>query len=427
MKPRLRFLCFTFLAVVFEISGCKKKDEQPPVISILSPAEGAIFQVYDTVNVSFEVLDETQIESAYAQILNLNLTAATGQKPISGSAGAVSLILEDKLLETGDYWVLVAANDGMNTTLAYQKIRIIGLPKALRSIYAATSSNQETGTIWRIDSLFQQVNLWKNLNQDVLELDVSSKFDQLTLVGVLGNGIKNYKLPGGTVNWVDEAFSAPQVPRFQDVFYYENLVFMSLYDREVRAYTLQGALALTIQTGDYRPEAIYAYGTYLLIEKNLVGDNRHFLDIYNLQSRAFLRQVDFQVDIVSIAQLEGDEVLVFGNDGNQARVFQFDIGVNSYWEPRQLPEGKVYEAVTTQNNSFAFTHDNGLYAYTYSPNYLNQIRTGSGYRGVEFDVDNAVIISSANNVLERTTLTGQPAGTVVLQDSIVSFDLYYTR
>lgn len=427
MISRLRFLSVILLSAVFANSGCKSKDEQPPVISILSPAEGTIFQVYDTVNVAFEVVDETQIESAYSQILTLNLAAATGQKAITGSSGTVSLVLDDKLLETGDYWILVAANDGTNTTLAYQKIRIIGLPKELRAIYAATSASLQSGTIWKVDSLFQQSELWKNLNQDILEVAASSKFDQLTIIGEYSNGIKNYELPSGAANWVDEVFLVPQTPRFQDVSYYENSVFTSLYDREVRAYTLQGALSSTIETGNYRPEIIYADGTYLLIEKNLVGDNRHFLDVYNFQSHVFLRQIDFQVDIVSIAQLDGDEVLVFGNDGNQAKVFHFDIGENSYWEPRQLPEGKVYEAVKTQNQSFAFTHDNGLYAYTYSPNYLNQIRTGSEYRGVQFDEDNAVIVSSANNVLEQTTLTGQPVGSVVLQDSIVSFDLYYTR
>ena len=169
MHSKVVFTFFCCTIVFLLLFGCKEKDEQPPLVSIVSPSSGTIFQVYDTVRVSFEIADETQIVSAFAQVLNANFSAVTGQVGISSLEGVVELVLDDKLIETGDYWVLVAANDGVNIKREYLSIRIIGLPKETRAIYLSTFQGQNQSAIWKLDSLYQQVELWRTINTDRLE------------------------------------------------------------------------------------------------------------------------------------------------------------------------------------------------------------------------------------------------------------------
>ena len=118
---------------------------------------------------------------------------------------------------------------------------------------------------------------------------------------------------------------------------------------------------------------------------------------------------------------------MFGNDAGQAKVYHYDIGENSFWEPRQLPVGKVYDATRTEGVRVVFTHDDGVYTYTYSPNFLNLLRAVSAYRQVHFDVYNGAVLSASENILEEISQSGQLVSTVVLPDSIVSFDIHYTR
>lgn len=416
------------IAVLFAvgIGACKKGDEVPPQVVITSPSEGTVFSVYDTVFVSFEITDESQLTRATAELVNSNFIPITPKVDIQDFNGSESLIIDNKLLETGDYYVLVTASDGLNEKREYRQIRIIAIPKKRRACYVATGSGSGQYAIWEIDSLFQQSNLWLQPGQDVIKLCVNSMYDQLTIAGFFSSGLKTYGLSSGTLEWSDDVFSVSQTQRYMDLACFSSSIYTTIYDREIRSYSTFGSLNMNLPTGIYRPEMIYTNGQYLLVEMNLVGDDRQFLYVYNASTNMLLWQTDFQVDIVSVCPLQNDEVLVFGNDGTQARVFHYDIGSNSWWEPRQLPAGKILKAVNMEGNIFAISHENGVYSYTYSPNYLNQIKVGQ-FQDIGFDVDKGTLIAASGNQIEEMTQIGQTVNTISLADSIVSFDIHFTR
>ena len=426
----MRFGLFLFLSVpivlVLAISSCKDKDELPPDISILTPSEGTIYSVYDTVFTSFEISDETQLTQASVELVNSNFIPVTPKTVVQNYNGSAALVIDDKLLETGDYYVLITALDGTNETREFRKIKVVALPKERRAIYVGTGAASGNATVWKIDSLFQQPSLWIQPGQDMFKLCVDSKYDQLTLAGFFSTGLRTYDINSRTLAWSDDVFSVSQTQRYMDLTCFNSSVFTTIYDREIRSYSQLGTLTMNIPTEEYRPEEIYTDGNYLLVDMNLVGDNRNILNVYNFLTRALIWQTEFQADIVSVCPLEGDEVLIFGNANDQAKVFHFDMGSNTWWEPRELPQGRVLKAVATEGNRFVISHDNGLYSYTYSPNYLNQIRAGY-FQDVSFDTDNGTIIAANDNVLEVMTPIGQTINTISLNDSIVSFDIHYTR
>jgi hypothetical protein len=133
------------------------------------------------------------------------------------------------------------------------------------------------------------------------------------------------------------------------------------------------------------------------------------------------------MDIKAICALQNHEVLLFGNNSGQARVLHYDIGSNGYWEPRQLPNGILSDAVKMEGLNFAIAHEDGLYTYTYNPNFLNQIGMLS-YQDICFDVDNATIVGASHNVLEEIyPINGAIINSFVQGDSITSIDIHYTR
>ena len=419
------FWSISTVICLMTVFSCKKEDEVSPYVRIISPSEGAVYNVFDTVYTSFEISDETQLVSATAEVVNSNFVPVTPKVSIQNFNGAAQIVIDDKLLDTGDYYVLITASDGVNQQLEYRKIKIVAVPRIRRAIYVATSNGSGQDAVWKVDSLFQQVISWNNPGQDILKLRVNSLFDRLTLVGRFSKGLRTYDLNDGALTWSDDVYPA-QVQRFEDLLTYESAVYTTLYDREIRSYSSSGSMTMNLPTENHKPELIYRHPDCLLIEMNLVGDNKHFLNVYHPQTRALLWETNFGIDITAVCELDADKVMVFGNDGDQARVFHYDIGGNAWWEPRQLPEGKVLDAVSIEGQSFAITHQNGVYTYTYNPNYLNQIKVGT-YQDIGYDNDNATIIVASNNMLEEITQIGQTVSSVSLADSIVSFDIHYTR
>ncbi|MCF8463717.1 MAG: hypothetical protein K9G41_02670 [Flavobacteriales bacterium] len=425
------YLHLCFVVLVLSVVSCQKKDTVSPSVAILQPLEGAVYFVYDTVFVSITAVDETELVSVTAKLVDANFIPNGAQSVVNINAttntGAAELVIDDKLIETAYYYVLVTAFDGANEQREFRKIRIIGLPKERRAIYFSASSGNGMGAVYKLDSLFQASLLWVQLNQDVKKICINSLDDRLTLIGNYSTGLKTYDIKTGAVVWSDDVFPVAQTQRYMDVASYKRDVFTAIYDREIRKYNLSGGLNFNEPTGIYRPETIYVDDNYFVVEMELVGDNDHFLFVYHASTHALLWTLDVPMDVVAICELQDDEVLLFGNEGGNAKVLHYDMGNNEYWEPRQLPTGMLLSAVKMDGLSFAISHENGLYAYTYSPNYLNLMRSGIVYQNVCFDVDRNTLIAASGSSLEELSTIGQLINTVVHSDSITSIDIHYTR
>ncbi len=432
MEVVSRVCVFLCAAVSFLCLGsCKEKDSVSPTVVIHQPLATSTYVVFDTVFIDVTVFDDRQLIYVDAKIVDLNFIAISSSTPITfgsnSNQGIAQLVIGNKLTETGDYYVLITASDGTNEQREYQKIKIIGLPKKRRAVYFGATTGLEMGEVWRVDSLFQSSSLWLQLNQDVSKLCVNSLNNRLNVIGKFSIGIESYSLESASLAWSNVVFSVAQTERYSDLYCFGNTVFTSIYDREVRAYNLQGALILNRPTGNFRPHTLYADEDYLLVEMELVGDNDYFIFVYSAQTLALLWQIDLPMDIVSICQLRTDEVLLFGNDAGTAKVLHYDIGDNAYWQPRQLPEGRLQKATKMDGQMFAIAHDNGLYVYTYSPNYLNLVRPGTLFQDLSFDVDKRTIIGASRNMLQEISANGQLINTVVNSDSITSVNIHYTR
>lgn len=411
-----------FLSV---LSGCRKLDEIPPDAQIISPTAGTIYNVFDTVLTTFQYSDETQVVSATVELVNADFVPVTPKTDVLERTSA-ELVIDNKLLETGDYYVRLVVKDEQNTNSEFRKIRIAALPKKRRAVFAAVNSSSSSSTLFRVDSLLQQSQLWKQPQQDVLEVCVNSMYEQVAIAGEYSNWLRSFDADSRVELWSDQVFTVSQTERFKDLFWSDFQLYATIYDREVRSYNLTGGLTSNLPTQQYIPEKVFADNRFLLVEMNLLGDNVHILNVYHASTRALLWQTDFQFDIIAICPLNDDEVLIFGNDGGQARVVAYDVYENTFWEPRTLPSGVVLDAVATESNRFVISHSNGLYAYTYAPNYLNQI-SNLAHSCIKFDEDNGTLLASTGNIINEMALNGAVINSINLSGNIQSFDIYYTR
>ncbi|MCC6837144.1 MAG: hypothetical protein IT234_01285 [Bacteroidia bacterium] len=101
----------TFCVIVFSVlqsilSSCKKdEDTEPPRISISSPYENAIYDVFDVVSVQASVSDNKQLESVSVGLLDDQMNVAYISVPATITSPStninVSYYLDDIHLESG--------------------------------------------------------------------------------------------------------------------------------------------------------------------------------------------------------------------------------------------------------------------------------------------------------------------------------------
>lgn len=418
------------LVALMCVVSCIKKDSEPPLVVIVAPFEGTAFNVFDTVQVIVIASDESGLESVSAKIVDANFVPTGSTYPISlnqsTGMGGAEVVLSDKLMPTADYYVLVVASDGTNGSREFRKIRINAIPKKRRAVYFADADNGQ-GTIWKADSLFQTAELWVNPGQDILKLCVNSMRDELTIVGQNSVGMANYRLQDGSVQWMDQVFPVAQTQRYNDLTCHLNTVYASLFDKEIRSYSQNGGLVWNKQTGDHRPGLLYVSTDFTVVEMELTGTDEHFIFVYNTLTRALIWELPLPFDVTAVCPYRNDEVFLFGNDGDQARVFHYDMGENAYWEPRLLPFGQISDVVKMEDHNYAIAHQNGVYVYTYSPNFLNLIRAGVDYQDLCYDVDRGTLVGASQNLLEELSPAGQLVNSIVHSSEIKSLDIHYTR
>lgn len=401
-----------------------------PNIHFVSPSANEQFHVLDTISVQFEASDNCCLLSGSVKIVDQNFIPVTSTVNLNLSSnpfyGFVSIPIDNKEIETGDYFILISVSDNLNVQLQYQEVRIIGIPKERRGVFASTYSESPSSQIFKIDSQFQTSSVWNSLNQDVLKCCVNSLDNELSLIGHYSEYLRTFSVSDLSEVWTSTAYLVSQTSRFLDLLCYDRQVYATLYDREVRGFNSTGGLNLTLFTGDYRPNKLYRSEDYLVTGQELVGTNSKFLFVHYALSGALRWQQQLPIEIVAFCELDNNEVLVFGNDGNQAKVYEVNLSENTYWEPRQLPLGRILDAVKLSNQSYSIAHENGIYHYTYNPNFLDLVRPVL-YQDLEYDVDYNLVVGASGNQLHELSINGQLLNSISLSDSIGSLDIYYTR
>src|SRR5574337_721734 len=111
-----RICCFAFLVLFIR---CKKdEDAIPPVVTISSPYENQVFDVYDLFSIKANISDDKQLTSINIKLLNEQQSVV--QVPVALTVSGKQLTLDRKYelydvhLPSGYYYLRIEASDGVN-------------------------------------------------------------------------------------------------------------------------------------------------------------------------------------------------------------------------------------------------------------------------------------------------------------------------
>ncbi|MFT5054350.1 MAG: outer membrane protein assembly factor BamB [Granulosicoccus sp.] len=411
------------------INSCSDEDEQRPEIRVTFPSAGAYFEVLDTIRVGLEITDDRDLEYVEVKLLdeNARLSSSVATEFPSGAvySGIMEITTSDKYLQSGSYIINIKIFDGTNERFEFIRVSLGALPKNRKSLEVITGEGNVSA--YSVDSL-GQVSLRALLPHDAGSFCIDNRHDQGFVIGNVDGEISSLDLENGGIVWENSWSNQPPAPAFLAVTCDNGDVLISGYDHIILGYNQNGDLILNKETtAAYRPQELIVVKEHLLVEQVQSGTNNHFMFWYNRESMAIQSNVSVPIDVVAITPLNEESVLIFGNDNGQARVFQYSYFENVIWEPRTLEPGSVIDAVKSNGNTYFIAQSDGIYAYTFLPNFLNFIVPSVVSTGLKFDTDRGVLLSSSSNMIQEYTTAGTLITTHQFSEDVVSFDFHYTK
>lgn len=400
-------LIITLLSLLL---GCKKRTNDIPQISLSAPANLSNHAYGNALNVKGSVSDRNEIKQIKVELLKSDLQSTTVQnaKQLNELNPNFNVILDldDIHLESGKYFIKVTAFDGEGFGSEYLEINYQGAPKTRKGLCGLF----EDAGIFSIDSLSLSNGSWGNIlvsSDSILDMEVQS-YDQYLIWSA------NSKLHGKALKNIDPswdksgAFDFPEYDfqhlRMTDAV--ENLL-LSRSDGNIQLINSAGGTLQTLppfQTG-YKVKSFIKSDNkfYAILKHYSTGDRK----IVHYSSLGIVQQnYSQQMDVLALFALSNSELLLIGNENNQAKMKVHYTGAGGFYEPYNFGTQKVLDAVALNTQSYIILMNGGLYRYTYTNNNLLQLN-GNSYKGIAYDQVNNVIAAFTDYQIDFLDVNGQ--------------------
>lgn len=414
------------------MQSCRKEtDKEFPKIDILVPSENQYFYLPDTIPITVDVSDNKSLEYVRLMVANENFVAVaptiTRYPDENPTTIAQAIAVNDVQLPSGEYYVIVTAFDGVNEKTEYRKIGLIAVEKKFMGVVFVDDAGNSQVDMYRVDTLYSKQLLATKPN-DFGGSAVSSINQSYYLMGDVLGAMQSVKLNTEGVDWSIAANPLPPAPYYTGVCTYDGRVYFSSYDSKIQGAGKAGNVILTIETGNYVPFTLHRQGEMLLSEERQVSSGQKRLAQYYEATGAYKGAVTLDMEIVSFCERSANHVLVFGNNGNQGHMQDYDIENNGFYEPHSMPAGKVISTCRIDENNFMIGHETGILWYRYNANSLVTFKAGVQASGIQYnDVDNIIIASSDDELNYFSFPAGNLIQTVGHSNPIKGMQIYYNK
>ncbi len=429
---KLLLHCFPVFLLILVISCHKDSDTNSPAITLVRPAQGAVYNVYDTIWISALISDESKLESVKVSLLDKDQKPILVPQMFTPSTSEYTLNtgipIDDIHLETGTYSLQVKAFDGFNYTNAYKEILIREIPLKLKSVVLLSR-----GGIYSIDvSILSESGTWNKiffLNGDYKASDICS-FDQLVFTaGARSGNLNATSLPAGPVVWQVPLLSSPPYRYFEDMVYYRPLLYVANYNGAIYGYNRDGIVVSSATIlPDYFPEKLGIANNILLADMHSKTGNVNLLAAYYLATGSLMQSTNITMDVIAIESVDNDNVLVFGNEGNLGKILEYTISQNMLRELKVFPDGKISGVARKDNQFFFISGEQAVHWYIRPTNTLVEFLPGKQNALIDFDrVSNRLYALSNHNLGIYEMFNSSPVISIPVADSVLALHLLYNK
>jgi len=432
MKSRNLILQFALVAML--ITSCKKdEDTLPPVITIDNPYEYMNYNVYDTINISGNVTDDHIVQTVSIKIVDSNFEPVLDQENFRPNIKTfyfnTSIAISDIHLTTGIYYVLVTAFDGTNSKNLYRAININAIPLQFKKIVAITGVNSNSYNVYGVDVNLQPTLMF-NYTGDYISSAINSGYQQLYICGSINSNFNAYDLGSNSVQWSINPENTPPFPSFNNVSFYNDIIYVSFYNTKVVGYNRLSGINMTAHTTTgYTPGTTFLFNNYLLAQERNITGNDYKLSVYYASTGALKVSNATSVIIKGMETQDASHVYIFGNTSASKAVMSiYYVDFNSYYSPHTMPDSTLYDYAKVDANNYLLAIGSNVYWYQQASNSLIPILTNVNASRIKYEsVSGNFIITSGNQLKVYNYPSGNYVGGNSLPYTINDIQLLYNR
>lgn len=428
--------CFFSILVVTWVAfffGCKKEDKTAPVVQISRPASGTNFNAGDTAFVEASISDETQLSSVSVRLVNSSYIAVGSDVSVAVSGNQLSInvqyVIENLNLPTGNYLFDVIASDGVNETNAYVTIHINELPRVRKGIFLMSGANRFSHHISNVDS-FHIPHALINVSGDYKASAIHSFNHELFIIGDTIGDFNAFDLNTNLSLWSYPSLSV-SIPTFRNLFFTDDLVYVSYFDGNIRAYDKNGSQKYAIQqTGNFIPNVVFKNNYYFFAEIYYPTLHQNKIGVFYLTSGVERQERNLDINLKNMYTLDAGHLLLFGNDtaAGQGKIELYNVTGNGTTLLHTIPSGTLFQVKQVNSSNYLISHSSGIYRYDYSLNSLTPFITGLPVYAMEYDDVNGEIFSASGNLVNvYNSTTGSLNYTITNPDSVMDVKIWYNK
>ncbi len=409
------------------IISCKKKDDEPPILSITGPNENSTHRVLESTNVTGSVTDNVTVESIKVTLKKSNGSQVLDSKTIYPGTPSVNFQIpfafDDINLEAGNYYFQITASDGVHSKSAFLNIVLEAIPLRLKKVWYVWEDVLQT-RLYKVDSLWNDP-LFYGYTGDYMRGAIVSRQGFIGLAADTVGDLHLIDTETANANVVSGSPNPP-FPMFQYIYADQELIQVSHYVGHVRGYDYGGTINDAVNTDPGRYPGAFARGDdYIVSEETERAGGNIKLVSYFASTGIEAHNTAFQyADIVDLYMASDQHAIAFSTDGTDSYVCRYDATTN-FNSLRININGKVVQQVLQKSGDDYYVLIGGeLHLYNNTGNSLVQLNAGP-YSSIAYDFVNNVVYAAngstinvllgTNGAVSSTHSMSHPVSQILLQ------------
>ncbi len=363
-----KLLTIVSLSILLLIFSCKKEDDEFPVVTIQKPTTG-YFTVLDTLKVIADASDNETIKSLTVKIIDSDNQQVSPSYSFSINKKSFHLetnyIINNLYIESGAYFLVVEANDGINTSKDYVSINIGAIARSLNDILIIEKDNSTCS----VYSIINGKTLIKTFNKDYQDFIYNSYAKQYLFLSTDGILTAYDKVTLKRL-WEVSDLKNPNQPYSGHLFYKDKLVCVNSYSGAIRSYDGKGNIINQANTIDDKGEIsqlFFGFNKIMAFKEPYVsGEDK--IEELNKETGASVYTYDIPFSPKSLCFVDEDLCLIFGNKYNEAKACSLSTLYNTIHPFSDFGARKLNDAYKYSQYYYILSIDQEITEYNVSNN-----------------------------------------------------------
>jgi len=423
-----REILLLVFGIMLLVCSCKKAgDIDEPVVSVLSPSSTVSLYIPDSVLVIADIYDNSMIASVKVVVVNDDRVSVSSPQLFYPGESHFHLELyvkvQDRLLPSGNYYILIYISDGINSKSEYLPVKVFELPRELRGYAVVETAGTGMTRINYLDDEFSgdTAVILKN-NHKFSGINPGSQL--FYLISTQPSQIEAYMLMEKDPEWIVQA-SLP-FPEFTGIFIDKELI-TGTANGDIIVYDHGGnILVRTVIEPDRRVEEIHANEHFIVAEMVSINGKDRYLYTYYRQTGGMLRNRKINGDIGALIAM-GDDFLVILNGLEKTSLYALEPAEGILTILKDFPDKMILQAVNASYGKVFLNTGEDIYLYDYQLNTLSSFAQCNS-KGILFEALQSTLFSyRAEGIESYTYPEGELTAFVPFPGPVLNFQVIYNK